>query len=413
MDYINCRAVSEQRLEIHGAVTVSITVTARTSKEAVSGVYGDDIILRRKEINAPVSEIRTEKRVTVTDTFDPGEAKPPVADILRASASVVSTDKKIVSNKLAVKGELKLSLLYTPAVPQQDNAAAAAPETMQFTLPFSQIMEADGMDDSYETSIRVTAAGCDVSPVPGSSRAVECSINLCIECTAVRYDTVYIVTDEFSPLYNTEHTSDTVKISVRPDEISRSIAVKGTAEHRDGSLESIYDAWCEVLSCDTMRCDDGSITVSGRAVCYCIAGAAGGNTVICTADTPFRAEGISSAGGYSPDVTADLTAEAVSCSYNLTSDNSAEIKAEILISGSITDYIKTEAITSITASEPEEGAENGNTGDIAVKLYFAEKGEDLWEVAKRCRTSPEAITAENELDGMIMQNTGMIVIPIP
>ena len=68
-------------------------------------------------------------------------------------------------------------------------------------------------------------------------------------------------------------------------------------------------------------------------------------------------------------------------------------------------------MTSVSQSEESDNSSTVNK-DTAVKLYFAGKGEDLWETAKRCRTSPDAIAAENGLDSLIMQSEGMIVIPI-
>ncbi len=50
--------------------------------------------------------------------------------------------------------------------------------------------------------------------------------------------------------------------------------------------------------------------------------------------------------------------------------------------------------------------------DTAIKLYYAEKGEEPWSIAKRCRASLKAITEENELDCERLGEAKMILIPI-
>ena len=48
----------------------------------------------------------------------------------------------------------------------------------------------------------------------------------------------------------------------------------------------------------------------------------------------------------------------------------------------------------------------------AVTLYFADEGEQIWDIAKRYHTSVGAILEENDLDAEIMTQGGMILIPL-
>lgn len=408
VDYINCRAVTGRRAEIHGSVTVSISVTAEVEKEAVCDARGGGLLLRRRELTAPSSGLYAEKRISVSEELDLGEAKPPAAEVLRVSAIPVSCDKKVISDKVAVKGELKISMLYTPCSQGGD---IRPPETMQFSVPFSHIMDMEGLSEEHELTARVSVISCEAVPQTenGSGRIISFNAMLLICCRAVRYRTVSVATDEFSTECATVHTSEILKLPAVPAAVNCTVGVKCTAEHREGAISAVYDAWCDVVSCDTVRNDDGTISVSGKAVCCCMAAAAGGETVICSADAPFRVE--AAASGCSSEAIADITAVPVSCSYELSSDDSVMIKAEIQISGEVADFERVEAMTSVSQSEEPDNA-SAVKNDTAVKLYFAEKGEDLWETAKRCRTSPDAIAAENGLDSLIMQSEGMIVIPI-
>lgn len=408
VEYINCRAVTGRRIDIHGAVSVSITVTAEKMRSVISDVFGGNVLLKKQEINCPSPEIYTEKRVTVYEKLDLGSEKPPVSDILRSSAAVMSCENKAIANKLAVKGEVKVNMLYAC---RGEDSNTSEPEAMQFTVPYSQIMDMDGLDDRYDVRSNVSVAGCELRPESdgsGEVRSVDCEIILLVACTAERYSEISVAADEFSTSCETSHKTENIKIPCRPQTVNQTRTIKGTAEHHDGNIERVYDAWCEISSCDMIREEDGSLTAAGKALLCCMCGSSGGEPVICTADVPFRFENIGS-GGFSPDVTSDIEAVPLSVSYSLTSDNSAEIKAELRFGGEIRDYFRFEGITEITADEENTVASDS---DISVKLYFARKGEDLWETAKRCRTSPREIMEENGLDSDIMAEDGMIVIPI-
>lgn len=406
VDYINCRAVTGRRIDVHGAVSVSITVTAEKTRSVISEVFGGGILLKKQEITCPSPEIYSEKRITVTDEIDMGSEKPAVSDILRCSAAVVPGENKAIANKLAVKGDIKVSMLYSS---RNEDDTVSSPETMHFSMPYSQIIDMDGLDERCEVSSDVTAVSCEIRPKSDDPHTVECEVMLLITCTANRYSPAMVAVDEFSPVYSTEHKSEDIKVPLVPVQVNSTGNVKQTAELHDGNIEAVYDSWCEVTACDMLREEDGSLTAVGKALLCCMVKCSSGEPAIISADVPFHFENIAGGNTLSADAVPVIEAVPLSCSFGITSDNAAEIKAELRFSGTVRDYIHITGITEISA---DEEAPLPASSDAAVKLYFAEKGEDLWDTAKRCRTSPQAIMEENSLDSEIMSEDAMIIIPI-
>ena len=99
----------------------------------------------------------------------------------------------------------------------------------------------------------------------------------------------------------------------------------------------------------------------------------------------------------------------VSCSYTLTSDNTVEIKSELKVTGMVYNTMYMKALTDISVNEAEPLEKDG---DYALRLYFADKGEDMWEIAKKYGTSINAIMEENNLNDEVISEHGMILIPI-
>ena len=48
----------------------------------------------------------------------------------------------------------------------------------------------------------------------------------------------------------------------------------------------------------------------------------------------------------------------------------------------------------------------------AVTLYFAQEGEQVWEIAKRYHTSVSAIIEENDLESEVMNEGHILLIPL-
>ena len=55
--------------------------------------------------------------------------------------------------------------------------------------------------------------------------------------------------------------------------------------------------------------------------------------------------------------------------------------------------------------------ENKNTEDTALTLYFCNKGEEIWDIAKKYNTTKQAIQSENSISGDVTEKEDMMLIP--
>ena len=46
-----------------------------------------------------------------------------------------------------------------------------------------------------------------------------------------------------------------------------------------------------------------------------------------------------------------------------------------------------------------------------IVIYFADKGEELWDIAKRYNTSEDAIRRRNSIKGDVIEKETMLIIP--
>ncbi len=405
-DYINCRAVNQRRLDVRGAVSIKIKVSALDKKEIVCDAFGGGIQLKKLPVTYPSSKLYTTKRVTVTEEFDLGMSKPPIVNILRSDAVIASSDKKVIANKLIAKGEIYINMLYSCKKDDSDSI-----EAMQFTLPFSQIIDLEGIDERFVCSVEPEIISCEIVPRSdgdGNSKIAECTISLLIICSAYRQASAELAVDEYSTLCKTDSQRSDIKIELPPQQINSSCVVKCSMEYGDGGIDRIYDVWCSVNGVSAKPdTENGNIAVSGN-VSYCVMAKSGaGEPIIIEKDESFSvnipAENINEFSR------AEVKLVPVSCSYNLASDNSIEAKAELKITGEITGTMNVSCITDLNIDENSSVKKNSGH---ALKLYFADENEDLWEIAKKYGTSVSAIVEENEIEDDKLCGKGMILIPI-
>lgn len=405
-DYINCRAVNQRRLDVRGAVSIKIKVWDLDTKEIVCDAFGGNIQLKKISVTYPANKLYTTKRVNVSEEFDLGLSKPPIGNILRSDAVVASSDKKVIANKLIAKGEVYINMLYSCLKDGADSV-----EAMQFTLPFSQIIDLDGIDERYSCTVQAEVVSCDIEPRAdgdGNSKVAECNLGILITCSAYRTANADLAVDEYSTAYKTDSLKSDVRIELPPQPVNSTAVVKGTLDYGEGGIDCIYDVWCSVSGV-TARPDteNKQLVISGNADYTVMAKNADGEPVVLEKEEPFTAS--IPAENLTEMSVADIRLVPVSCSYNLASDSGVEAKAELRITGEIGSSMTVSGITDISVNEDEPVNKNSN---YAIKLYFTDENEDLWEIAKKYGTSVSAIMEENEIEDDMISGKGMILIPI-
>lgn len=404
-DYINCRVVNPRRLDFRGAVSTKVKVIAEKKQQIVSDAFGGNIQLKKDTVSYPTNRLAATKRATIIEDLDMGSVKPAINSIVRSDATVVSNENKIITNKLITKGEANINMLYTCEKDGEDSL-----ESMQFTVPFSQVVDMDGINEKYDTIVDINVISCEILPrgTSGETREVECEMVLEINSIANKYDNVDIITDAFSTTHPVKLSFMDAKLEKKPIPIDISQIVKANLEYKDGEIASVYDTWAKVNSI-TSRMDIPTSTIYFTGSCnfVVIAKNEDGKPIYLETDVPF--EQSVKVENMGDETYAEPKASVISNSYNLTSTNAVEVKAEIKIGGYI---YETESNKLISDVEVDETVEKEREGDYALKLYFAEDGEDVWDIAKKYSTSVKSIVDENELVEESISRKGMLLIPI-
>ena len=93
--------------------------------------------------------------------------------------------------------------------------------------------------------------------------------------------------------------------------------------------------------------------------------------------------------------------------WRITAADKIELKIK---SGVMCDIYSCESMRVI--SDIQVLKESDKTDDnTALTLYFANKNEELWDIAKRYNTTTEAIETENGIKGAFTEKEGMLLIP--
>ena len=405
LDYCNCRAISERRLDIRGAVSCKVKVSCTGEQNIVSDACGLGVQTRKLQLGYAGSKIYTQKQFTIREEIELSDSKPSAFSILRHDAVANVSDFKIISNKIIIKGDAKVTMLYSAS----DEGDIDTLEATQAQIQLSQIVDLNGVSDEFECFVDMNVVTSDLTiktDENGDSRIIACEIVICAICVAHKMTNVEVVSDAYSTEYSCRYSTIPLKTEMIPTIIDKTFMVKSSAEHNEGDINAVCDVWCSISNVVTRASSENEIIVSGTLNTCILAKSDEGPIYLEKSDIfdhSIDVDNLSRDSNFLP------TVKVVSCSYSLASNNTVEIKAEVGIKGCLYEVKTVDGIDEITVdtNKPKE-----RDLSYALKIYYADEGEGVWDIAKRYNTSVEAIMEENELEGEVLEQRGMLLIPI-
>lgn len=402
-DYVNCRVVNPKRLDIRGAVSIHCYVTDQKCTDIISHATGIGIQLQKHTLQAGGIKKSASKQFTVREELEIGAGKPAIDTVLSSDAVCITGDIRLINNKVICKGE---ALLHTLYLPEGENAK---PELIENSILLSQIIDLPGVDEDFACNVvlKTNDVNLDIrEDSTGENKVMAIEITVIAECVADKNREVESISDIFSTCYETDATSDIVKMESLLTTINETSICKHTLDFPGDQVDCIYDVKCdyEILN---VSCQAGNIKFSGNLGIEILA--IDHEQIPCILERSIPCE-------YELDIplatetsTIQYNTDIISVGYSISGGNNIDLRIEIKTNGCLYMVQNCEIITEIKLNTDAPKVRND---DVALKLYFADEGEKVWDIAKRYNTSVRSIMEDNGLETEQIEKRGMVLIPI-
>lgn len=401
VDFINCRAITKRRIDLHGAFTVFAHVFGVQREELLTNGSGSGVMMKKKHCEADQFLSAAQQPFTLNETFELDPGKQAEA-LVRFSASGTVADCKVIADKVIVKGEITIDFLYLTDV------EAGTLDTAEFTAPFSQIIDLEGIDDDCVCDVRLELLSVQAQLTPSSAdeaAQLETEVRAVATAVAKRRVPIPVIMDAYSTQYEMNLQRKAVCLEKKIDQINETFLCKGSISASSDAVAAVIDVWCEVISANA-AVREGKLEISGRI-----------NVCLLAEDAervPHYFEGMidySTVHEY-PNAGESLNAipdvSVASAGYRISGANSIEMRLELRLNSAVCSQIKENIVCEMI---PDEQKPKAHDYSCALTLYYADEGESVWEIARRYDTSQEAIRKENDLSGETVEKRGMLLIP--
>lgn len=396
--YVNCRAVNERKLDIHGAVMLHFKGVLNEPLDVVVGSDCSSLQLKRESTENLETCGYASKQFILQQDFALPQTSGSIENIIRTNADVSVSDCKFLADKAIVKGSLDINILYR-------NSQGEC-ETFFGSVPIEEIADIAGVDENCYKNVQIMLCSLKIKPFTdsnGECRSMQAEAKINIDLAGSKMNELEPVCDCYSIKNNLDVQRQSISVKSAAQQISASHQLREMIELGMG-VGSIVDVSCDCGSI-AAAFEDSIMTVRGTVNATIIAQDSDNKCVCFEKKLPFTHEfDITPCSDHSADIKAVISG----CSYSMKSDDSVELRAQIDIDGIVCCKKQMSVVTDITADDNSEK----QIGDMpAVILYFAKPDESVWDIAMHYNTSVDLIMSANGLDNDILAGETVLLIP--
>lgn len=398
-DYANCRAVNPRRIDVRAMMTFIFKAVNKREEQLLCGADGSGIQTITEEENTASLCGLNERAFSLSEVVELPDDKPAVNQIINVSPCTVISEVKVINNKALLKGDCNVKIYYLG-----DDSSSV--EYIEHSVPISQIIELDGLNDSCKTGVRLSVCSCEAvakADSSGDMRLIDFNARINAFISAFEEIEVPFITDAYSTLCDTKNTFKSIELMKYNDSFDTNFTNKVVLESIGVSVNCVTAVWCSDIRYDFTAKED-KCNISGTYLANIVYKDNDNQTGIIQKPVDFdysvkmnsRAERIMCYG----------SVQTVNCSCAVTGDSRLEMKTELSASGMILTCITKKYISSIELLN-----ENKKNDKCALTICFCDKGENLWNIARKYNTTVEAVKEENELLSDIIEENCMLLIP--
>ena len=390
-EYVNGRAVSPRRLDVHGAFRVRAKAVGKGRLSVVGEVESPEVFVRRRRVMTAVPSGYAQKVFTVTETMasDDGET------MLRTEAVPVVTEYKVLPGKVIVKGDPRLkNLLMT--------GDGADTEVRTYTIPFSQMMDVEGLtdDDTVDVDVRCLSHDVRSETDPTGAGALQTATKLLLTAQGWREENGDAIVDAYAATAPVRLETRTLNESKLTALTREAVTIRQSVESPE-DVHRVLDVWSDAELLSASDTEDQH-TLEGRLHAHLLAADADGQIAYYERTADFSYAFPKQGNAESDDL------RVIQTEYTFSPDHTLELTALLSVRRACREESPVSVVTGMTLDEeaafPEEKA--------SVKVIFAEAGESLWEIAKRCHASAEMLMRENDLSADVLPQRRTLLVPL-
>lgn len=401
---LSINVINSRKISVKAIVTVVVIAENISDEEFAVEIEDEDIDYIKDSVKLTQIAMRKKDLLRIKEEISLGTGKLNINEIIWNTASLCNEQSKILDDKIALSGEIKVFVLY--------NADDGPLQWMDATVPFNGLIDMPGCSDEMIPSVEMKLSNIDIEARPdydGEQRMLMIDGIVNVDIKLYEEQQFEIVKDAYSrkkdvvlTTKETEYENLLVK-NVTKCKVSERLKVKGLEGY---SILQICNCSCEIKIDDISLTEDGLLAEGVLEVWILYVCSDDGNPLCCIkGNLPFSQK--IDVNGIRENCIYNIKANIENLSANMTGTDEIEVKAGILLDCIVFEKNKKNVIVDMEEKEYDLDMLNELPGIVC---YVVKDGDTKWSIAKEFYTTVESINMINDLKGDELKAGEMLLL---
>lgn len=388
VSHIEPTIVNSRKINIKTVLNFDFCAVKEENCAAVSSVGSEyNLPFKKEKLNILRLSVCSQNSFFVSDELKVS-AGDGLDEVLKTEVKVVSKEVKPMNNKLVIKGSVLTDILYL----SDGELYHTENET-----PFTEVLDAQGLTPEMDTELKYSVHSFEAVP---SLNENENNINFEAKIDAVlkayEEESHEIISDIYSPDYAVEARRETYGIRTLADVFKENFTITEVV-----SLEDSKPNILKVFSfganphVDNISVSDGNVMIDGYLDAKIMYLTDSESLPIYSSQKKIPISLRINHKKLRADSIVDIEVSCEHAGYILKSEKDFEVRASVKAEGKIISQTTAEVITEVAVKEDEPICKENQAGIV---IYFADKDESLWNIAKKCNTTTTEIAQLNGIE---------------
>ena len=387
---IECKILNGRKINIKANIEANVSVSANENIEFIKEIEDrkDVQILNNSAIiDSLLGSGNTKVYAKDTITF---ENTDNLVEIMKTNINIVNKEVKTSYNKILAKADMCVSIVYLT----EDNRI----NEVKWQIPVMGFIDMQDISDENICNVKYEIKNVLLKPNNVEEHSIYVEVEIEISCNVYEKKQLDLIQDLYSPCE---------KLSINQKKISVMKDKKNVKEKCGIKEKLIMPELNNNKICSTEVCPkivkenvyNDKIMLDGELqVTFMYMSSSTNRIDTKTQNIPFNKT--LDCAGVSNNSNVNIGIEVATQDFAIMPDNSIETNIELEINADISKMMEVNVIDNLEVSE------NDDENIYSIVVYFVKPGDTLWNIAKRFRSTINAITSVNGIEDENTNNVG-------
>lgn len=378
---IECRVLNGRKVNVKIIIEIGIILSIEEDINIIENVKGIENIQKLNKmmmLNQSVGKGQTKIYAKDTVSIDNIDN---LVEILSADINIINNDLKLSYNKVLVKSDANVKIMYLT----DDNRIC----NIEVNIPIMGFIDMQNINDQMGCDIRYEIKNIIIKPNNIEEHSIYIEIEIEAMCNAYENKQIEIIQDLYCPNNDMKYESKNVRI-ICDKHISKSnLKIDEKIEIADIGVNKICDMRI-IPQIENENIVDGKILYTGNLqleILYLV------NAELNSKELKLQFEFILEDDNINSNYDIETEITILSQNFIVVSDNSINVKIELEFKANVSRNMQINIIDKIEMDERLED-------NYSMVIYFVKKGDTLWNIAKKLDSRIEDIVAVNDIENV-------------